>query len=413
MPTHSPQYPTAEFDSSPEASDISSNPTAATTPTRTPAVFSNLLTKYSLNERVLHDVLDLFVELAEAAGIMMVNAEHDVLAKAGTKNNTSDLVSDYDKEIETMIKSRLNAEFPDFDFLGEESYKHGQKLYDSPTFVVDPVDGTINFTRGFHNFAISMALTLEKKTIVALVYSPNQGRLYSAIKTHGAFMVDELFVSRKQIKDRLERANKDPAVQDLFGKLPIREGGKATEEKKEDTKPSFKTKMANRPKYKLPLTPIPAPMDGLKERLIAIEWGNERMGPNWELRTDVHKTLLSSDKASGQMILSCRSMGSAALDFCYVATGQFDAFWEGGVWCWDVAAGWLIVEEAGGIVASANPGDWNPTLEGRTYSPVRAGKRQEQETVVKELWDVMGDRKFVYVDNKAPKDGTVSAAATK
>lgn len=411
-PSRPSQYLAVDSDGSPEVSDVSSNTTAATTPSRTPAVFSNLLAKYNLNEATLHKVQDVFIELAEAAGIIMVNAEHEVLAQAGTKNNTSDLVSDYDKKIEAMVQARLAEEFPTFEFLGEESYKHGQKLNDGPTFIVDPVDGTINFTRGFHNFAISLALAVEKKPVVALIYSPNQGKLFTAIKTYGSFMVNELFVSRKQVKDQLERANKDPAVQDLFGKLTLQDTGKA-QEKEEAAKPTFKTKMAELPKYKLPLTPIPAPMPSLKKRLIAVEWGNERMGPNWELRTDVHKKLLTNDKAGGKMILSCRSMGSAALDFCYVAAGQFDGFWEGGVWVWDVAAGWLIVEEAGGIVASANPGNWQPTLEGRTYFPVRAAKREEQEAVVKELWEVMGDHKFVYEDNKAPKDGAVSAAATK
>ncbi|UPX09957.1 Inositol-phosphate phosphatase [Ascochyta rabiei] len=78
----------------------------------------------------------------------------------------------------------------------------------------------------------------------------------------------------------------------------------------------------------------------------------------------------------------------------------------------DVAAGWLLVEEAGGIVASANPGDWHPTMEGRTYFPVRGAKREEQKAVVEELWEVMGGRRFVYADTKAPKDGGISAAAT-
>jgi myo-inositol-1(or 4)-monophosphatase len=96
------------------------------------------------------------------------------------------------------------------------------------------------------------------------------------------------------------------------------------------------------------------------------------------------------------MIVSCRSSGSAALDFCYVGMGAFDAFWEGGVWVWDVAAGWLVVEEAGGIVASANPGDWEPGLEGRCYFAVRGARREEQVGVVRELWGVMGDRRFVF-----------------
>ncbi|XPS98822.1 Inositol-phosphate phosphatase [Ascochyta lentis] len=406
---------TVDSGSSPEGSIASTQATAATTPALTPEVLADLLGKYNLTEDTLHKVHDVFVELAEAAGVIMVNAEHDVLAQAGTKNNTSDLVSDYDKKIEAMIKDHLANEFPDFEFLGEESYKHGQKLNDGPTFIVDPVDGTINFTRGFHNFAISLAFAIEKKTIVALVYSPNLGKLFTATKTHGAFLVNELFVPRQQIKDQLERENNDPVVQDIFGDLTIQDEPKGQGKAivTGEVKPTFKAKMAELPKYKLPLTPIPAPMPSLKERLIAIEWANERMGPNWDLRTDVHTKLLTNDKAGGKFILSCRSSGSAALDFCYVAAGNFDAFWEGGVWVWDVAAGWLIVEEAGGIVASANPGNWHPTLEGRTYFPVRGAKREEQEAVVKEMWEVMGDRKFVYADTKAPKDGGASAAVTK
>jgi myo-inositol-1(or 4)-monophosphatase len=50
-----------------------------------------------------------------------------------------------------------------------------------------------------------------------------------------------------------------------------------------------------------------------------------------------------------------------------------------------VCAGWIILEEAGGIVASANPGDWDPTLEGRLYFAVRYAKREEQKGVVEEL----------------------------
>jgi myo-inositol-1(or 4)-monophosphatase len=100
----------------------------------------------------------------------------------------------------------------------------------------------------------------------------------------------------------------------------------------------------------------------------------------------VHNKLLTSKAEGGAMVKSVRSNGSAALDF----------FWEGGVWIWDVAGGWIILEKAGGIVASTNPGDGDPTLEGRLYFAVRAVKREEQKSVVEELWGIMGDRKFVY-----------------
>jgi fructose-1,6-bisphosphatase/inositol monophosphatase family enzyme len=429
--TPSKLHITLNSDSSPEQSVASFNTTAATTPSSTPDVLANKLAKYDVTVEDLHRVQDVFIELAEAAGTMMLNAEFDVLAQAATKNNTSDLVSDYDKAIETMVHARLTEEFPNFDFLGEESYTHGQKLGDKPTFIVDPVDGTINFTRGFPNFAISMALAVEKYPVVGMVYNPGQGNLWSAIENHGAFLTRELFVARKKLTDPLELKNQDPILKDAFGMLSVGQGktAKATPMvEKEDPMsmttaqkaakelegftPTFKLKMAELPKYKLPITPIPPPMPALKKRLIAIEWGNERKGPNWALRTDVHDKLLTDEEEDGKMILSCRSSGSAALDFCYVAAGMFDAFWEGGVWCWDVAAGWLMVKEAGGIVASANPGDWHPTLEGRCYFPVRAAKREEQKALVQELWAVMGDRKFVYKDKKKPVDGTVSAAET-
>jgi myo-inositol-1(or 4)-monophosphatase len=68
-----------------------------------------------------------------------------------------------------------------------------------------------------------------------------------------------------------------------------------------------------------------------------------------------------------------------------VAQGIINLYWEGGVYIWDVCAGWIILEEAGGIVASANPGDWDPTLEGRLYFAVRYAKREEQKGVVEEL----------------------------
>lgn len=407
-----------------------SSTTADTTTSRTPDMLADKLAKHGLTVETLHRVQDVFIELAEAAGTMMLNAEFDVLAQADTKNNTSDLVSDYDKAIEAMVHKRFTEEFPSFEFLGEESYTHGQKLTDEPVFIVDPVDGTINFTRGFPNFGISMALAIEKYPVVGMVYNPGQGNLWTAIENHGAFLTKELFVARNKLTDPLELKNQDPALRDAFGKLSIGVGKTAKPTpmtEKEDPlmttaemaakqleffKPTFKTKMADLAKYKLPLTPFPPPMPSLKKRLIAIEWGNERKGPNWALRTDVHTKLLTDEAEGGKMILSCRSSGSAALDFCYVAAGFFDAFWEGGVWCWDVAAGWIMVKEAGGIVASANPGDWDPSLEGRCYFPVRASKREEQKAIVEELWGVMGDRKFVYKDKKKPDDGTVSAAET-
>lgn len=317
--------------------------TPTSTPSSTPD-FTLELAKHDLTEQDLQEIHDLLVDIAKDGGKTMLEAEHAFLVAAASKNNTSDLVTKYDSQIETMVETRTRAAYPNFAFLGEETFKHGTKLPDSPTFVCDPIDGTLNFSKGVPNCAISLSLTLNKKPIIGVVFNPFRGDLYTAIKNRGAHL----------------------------------------------------TKTLTGAKYQLPLQPIPAPMPGLNSCLVAVEWGNQRSGPNWALRTSVHNALLTSTTEGGAMCKSIRSNGSAALDFCYVAQGMLDAFWEGGVWVWDVCAGWIILEEAGGLVASANPGDWEPTLEGRLYFAVRHAKREEQRAVVEELWGIMGERRFVY-----------------
>ncbi|KAF2402652.1 inositol monophosphatase [Trichodelitschia bisporula] len=284
----------------------------------------------------LDDICATLVKVAREAGEMILLADPSVDTSL-TKKNTSDRVTATDRAVENMARQRLMDQYPDFEFLGEETFKVGQELTDAPTFVVDPIDGTLNFIHGFPNTAISLALTVAKQPVVGIVYNPFRKDLFSAIYGRGA---------------TLERAN----------------GTTAT----------------------LPLRRNPAPLSGLNDCLVAIEWGSERKGPNWELRTSVSKKLLSAD---GAMVHSVRSSGSAALDFCYVAAGWMDVFWEGGCWIWDVAAGWLILEEAGGLVAGANPGEWTPTLEGRSYLGVR-GAAAGQRVVVEQLWGHMNGQKF-------------------
>lgn len=344
-PTRQSGYLTPVLDLSSETGNAPSLliSTPATTPSATPD-FNLKLAKYQLAECDLNDAHDLLIDIAKDGGQIMLDAEHEFLVAAASKNNTSDLVTKYDMLVEQMVEKRLREVYPDFAFLGEETFKHGQKLENRPTFVCDPIDGTLNFSRGFPNCAISLALTIEKKPVIGVVYNPFRGDLYTAIKNQGANL----------------------------------------------------TKMTTGHRYKLPLHSIPLPMPSLRSCLIAVEWGNQRKGPHWQLRTDVHKKLLTDKEEGGAFCKSIRSSGSAALDFCYVAQGILDVFWEGGVWIWDVCAGWCILEEAGGIVASANPGDWEPTLEGRLYFAVRQAKRKEQRAVVEELWGIMGQRRFVY-----------------
>lgn len=158
---------------------------------------------------------------------------------------------------------------------------------------------------------------------------------------------------------------------------------------------SYMTRIKGTTPQKLPLASSPRPLEGLGTALVAVEWGSGRDGPNYELKTDVFKKLAGSTEIGGAMVHSLRSLGSAALNLAAVAAGQMDMYWEGGCWAWDVCAGWCILREAGGIMASGNPGEWNPELESRLYLAVR-GAPSGQKDLVKELWDIMGDRKMDY-----------------
>lgn len=90
---------------------------------------------------------------------------------------------------------------------------------------------------------------------------------------------------------------------------------------------------------------------------------------------------------------SLRSLGSAALNMCSVAAGELDAYWEGGCWAWDVAAGWVIVTEAGGLVVGGNKGEWEIAVDGRRYLVVRGGDGGKE--FVEEFWGyVDGEQKY-------------------
>jgi myo-inositol-1(or 4)-monophosphatase len=300
------------------------------------ALFTCLLQNLNL-ERIRDELISIAKEAGE-----MIKAADPSEYNSQTNKNTSDRVTATDKAVEAMVQRRLFTRYPDFEFLGEESFKVGQQLSDEPTFVCDPIDGTLNFIHGFPNVAVSLALTVSKKPVVGVVYNPFREELFTAIKGQGAFLT--------------------------------RYNG---------------TRLA------LPIKRSADPLEGLNGCLVAVEWGSERQGPNWELRSGVANRLLSSKATGGAMVHSVRSNGSAALDLCYVGAGWIDVFWEGGCWIWDICAGWLIVEESGGVMAGANPQEWVPTLEGRSYLAVR-GAPSGQHGVIKELWETMDGNKFAF-----------------
>ncbi|KAI9817353.1 MAG: hypothetical protein M1832_004659 [Thelocarpon impressellum] len=282
----------------------------------------------------LQEVHDVLVEIAHKAG-EMIRAANPTTATSGSKKNSADLVTETDQAVEAMVSAALKSRYPDYKFLGEETYAPGTPLTADPTFVVDPIDGTVNFVHGHPYVSISLALCVAEKPVVGVVYNPFTRALYSAVRGHGAFLNGST-------------------------RLPLK--GSRVE-----------------------------PLRGLRGALVAVEWGSDRGGNNWAVKLDTFRNLGGE---AGAMVHSMRSLGSAALNFCGVAAGTLDLYWEAGCWAWDVAAGWLILEEAGGLVADANPGGWEPRVDGRRYIAVRAlgAGGKDQREVVEEFWGCVEGR---------------------
>ncbi|KAI5360811.1 Putative inositol monophosphatase [Septoria linicola] len=277
----------------------------------------------------LQEVHDFLVKIAYEAGKMITSAKPAVSGH-GTKKNSADLVTETDQAVEKMVSTELSSKYPDFEFMGEETYKPGDRLTDKPTFIVDPIDGTTNFFHGHPYVAVSLGLAINKKPVVGVIYNPFTQTLYTGIKGKGSYITD---------------------AQHNHVKLPLRE---------------------------------PEPFQDLSHCLVAVEWGSDRDGSDYDLKVNTFRKLCASKDLGGAMVHGIRSLGSAELNLCGVASGSLDVYWETGCWAWDVCAGWVILEEAGGTMVGAQKGDWEPTVEQRRYMAVRGGEGQKE--IVEEFW---------------------------
>lgn len=148
-------------------------------------------------------------------------------------------------------------------------------------------------------------------------------------------------------------------------------------------------------RHKLPVLPV-VPLS-LGKSVVATSIGTDRT-KNLSVKTRTWHRLLS---AEGGMIRGIRIFQSSALEMCAVACGSLDCFWGGGQKEWDICAGWVIVNEAGGIVAGGNAplhhdGFENieePSLDGKLLLAVRQGQtRDEMNTFVRNFWGMIDGR---------------------
>lgn len=208
--------------------------------------------------------------------------------KISSKSSINDLVTEVDKLSEAAIVKDIRAQFPDHDILSEEAGElAGNSAY---KWIVDPIDGTVNYAHGVPVCCVSIGVEKEGSIIMGAVYNPFMNEFYFAEKGRGATLNDKkIFVS--------ENKNIESAF--LVTGFPYQ----------------------------------------------------------WEDMKNDPMEIFSYFVKQGSPV---RRMGSAAIDLCWVACGRFDGFWEHNLNAWDAAAGFLIVEEAGGKVTD---------FKGDVYSP--------------------------------------------
>ncbi|XP_060525687.1 inositol monophosphatase 1-like [Cylas formicarius] len=215
------------------------------------------------------------------AGKILKDAQH---IEVEIKNEVVwDWVTIYDRKIEEVLIKRIKERYPNHRYIGEEeSFGETRELTDHPTWIIDPIDGTVNFVRNFPMSGISVALAIQKEIVVGVVYNPHMGELYTAVKGKGAYL------NGNRIRTSCCKEMRKSVL-------------------------NYELSLARR---------------------------NEHFFKMYMYRT---KHLIKA-------ITGIRALGCAVLGLCYVANGRTDAYQADGLYPWDVAAGILIVREAGGYV---------------------------------------------------------------
>ncbi|MBZ4189218.1 inositol monophosphatase family protein [Niabella beijingensis] len=204
------------------------------------------------------------------------------------KEGRNNLVTDADHASERAIIEVIRSHYPDHFILTEES---GELVQESDyKWIIDPLDGTINFAHGIPINCVSVGVEYKKEIILGMVYNPHMNELFFAEKGKGA----------------------------TLNGLPL----KVSEE-----------------------------TEAMRSCLVTgfpYVYINMENGP-----LQVFERFIKEG-------VPVRRLGAAAIDLCWVAAGRFDGFYEHKLEAWDSAAGYLIVEEAGGKVTDFNGGKFSP-----------------------------------------------------
>lgn len=114
--------------------------------------------------------------------------QRDTLQVDHKGTDLQDVVSLADREVETLIRSRIAESFPEDGFLGEESGTSDTRQH--VLWVVDPIDGTSSFLNGLHTWCLSLAVLVGGEPVIGIVYDPNHHELFHALQGQGAWLND-------------------------------------------------------------------------------------------------------------------------------------------------------------------------------------------------------------------------------
>ena len=236
--------------------------------------------------------------LALAAGEELLRQRRQLVVAAESKGRRRELVTAADRAAEQIVVGGLLAAFPQHAVLAEEGVLTTQGVASKVadwTWIVDPLDGTTNFVHGLPHFAVAIALAYRNVPVVGVVHAPALGETFFGARGLGA---------RRRFADGREQVLAVSRTHEFA------------------------------------------------DALLATGFSYNRNEPGRDDNTGHVAAILPHCR-------DLRRLGSAELDLCYVAAGVYDGYWELYLAPYDVAAGAVLVQEAGGRVSDWHGGeDW-------------------------------------------------------
>jgi myo-inositol-1(or 4)-monophosphatase len=237
--------------------------------------------------------LSIAISAATAAGNILRRKFRE--AREVKSKGWRDIVTDADFAAQKIILRHLTAQFPKHAILSEEGQHDIDLDSATPTWVIDPLDGTTNYSRQFPSFCVSIALARNGAPQVGVIHNPLTRETFYATRGHGAF---------HQIGRGPARRMRVSALTDFAGAL------------------------------------------------VGVDWARDPV---------IRQQVLDGLGRVAHAGRTIRAVGSAALGLAYVAAGWLDGYYHLALQPWDVAAGALLVNEAGGALSAPDGGAWQLT----------------------------------------------------